>query len=595
MQKYNIAQIGTFDVENYGDLLFPIVLEAELRKRIEIEEIYLFSPKGGKMPFSNKKVYPIEDLENIINTKNIDAIIIGGGDLIRLDKNVSGDYASDFKTSIKIWEYPILVGKKHKIPVLFNAMGVPYHFAKENYHILNKIFKSVDYLCVRDNISKDILDDIDKFDCHVVPDTINAISKIYSQEELSENLQRLKKEKIIPNIKDYIVIQHKIDGIDDEYYLNKIRNLIKYITTKEDKKVLLVPIGYVHNDIKFLEKVYDKDNKNIYFIKTKLSPYDMLSVFSQAKGFIGTSLHGLLTSNVYNVPILAINCGNLVKITGYLKLIGKEKLDVKDIECLLLVYKKDFDNQKKYDDKFIIKELNQHFDEIVCKIKENTSKQIENIELDILNEMYLNIEKAIEKENYENLYKISCGKCQQLQNELDRLLNSKSWRVTKPIRNITTKIARFKQQQKNNKLKVVNEKSKKLKQIKKKIAIHIHVFYPELLDEIYYNLSQMPYDYDCFISTTSKEKKKEIVNYFKNKKMENIVVEEFENKGRDILPFILQMKKEWTIMIIFVTFIQKKVNMQNMVMVGDSIYIIIYLVIMKIFRQYFMSLRIMKI
>ena len=29
---YRIAQIGTFDLENYGDLLFPVILENELKK-----------------------------------------------------------------------------------------------------------------------------------------------------------------------------------------------------------------------------------------------------------------------------------------------------------------------------------------------------------------------------------------------------------------------------------------------------------------------------------------------------------------------------------------------------------------------------------
>ena len=43
--KYRIAHIGSFDVENYGDLLFSDVLKAQLEKRIEIEEIIYFAPK----------------------------------------------------------------------------------------------------------------------------------------------------------------------------------------------------------------------------------------------------------------------------------------------------------------------------------------------------------------------------------------------------------------------------------------------------------------------------------------------------------------------------------------------------------------------
>ena len=60
---YRIAQIGTFDLENYGDLLFPIILENELRERLKDLELILFSPVGGEMPFYGKKVYPIDQIE----------------------------------------------------------------------------------------------------------------------------------------------------------------------------------------------------------------------------------------------------------------------------------------------------------------------------------------------------------------------------------------------------------------------------------------------------------------------------------------------------------------------------------------------------
>ena len=57
---YRIAQIGTFDLENYGDLLFPVILENELKKRIQNVEIVLFSPIGGNMPFYGKKICSID-------------------------------------------------------------------------------------------------------------------------------------------------------------------------------------------------------------------------------------------------------------------------------------------------------------------------------------------------------------------------------------------------------------------------------------------------------------------------------------------------------------------------------------------------------
>ena len=81
-----IAQIGTFDVENYGDLLFPDVLSYQLKGY----SIDLFSPKGGLKPFNKDvEVFPLNMLEQKCLTDKYDALIVGGGDLIRLDNRVS--------------------------------------------------------------------------------------------------------------------------------------------------------------------------------------------------------------------------------------------------------------------------------------------------------------------------------------------------------------------------------------------------------------------------------------------------------------------------------------------------------------------------
>lgn len=44
---YKIAQIGVFDYENYGDVLFPEILYNELGCRLGEICVELFSPKVG--------------------------------------------------------------------------------------------------------------------------------------------------------------------------------------------------------------------------------------------------------------------------------------------------------------------------------------------------------------------------------------------------------------------------------------------------------------------------------------------------------------------------------------------------------------------
>jgi lipopolysaccharide transport system ATP-binding protein len=52
VREWQIGLFGTFDVQNYGDLLFPLVAEAELSKRLGPVKLHRFSyhaktPRNG--------------------------------------------------------------------------------------------------------------------------------------------------------------------------------------------------------------------------------------------------------------------------------------------------------------------------------------------------------------------------------------------------------------------------------------------------------------------------------------------------------------------------------------------------------------------
>lgn len=76
-----------------------------------------------------------------------------------------------------------------------------------------------------------------------------------------------------------------------------------------------------------------------------------------------------------------------------------------------------------------------------------------------------------------------------------------------------------------------------------RIAIQAHVFYPELISEICDYLDNIPYAYDLYITTNEKYKAVYIDRYLKDNCSANrYFIEITENKGRDVVPFIRQMK-----------------------------------------------------
>src|SRR5215213_9324871 len=79
-EDMRIAHFGTFDVENYGDLLFPLVLERRLSDLCD--EFVHVSPVGGPPPWSDC-VQTVGFNQFSQETSGVDGVVVGGGQIIR--------------------------------------------------------------------------------------------------------------------------------------------------------------------------------------------------------------------------------------------------------------------------------------------------------------------------------------------------------------------------------------------------------------------------------------------------------------------------------------------------------------------------------
>ncbi|MBQ7045347.1 MAG: glycoside hydrolase family 99-like domain-containing protein [Clostridia bacterium] len=111
--------------------------------------------------------------------------------------------------------------------------------------------------------------------------------------------------------------------------------------------------------------------------------------------------------------------------------------------------------------------------------------------------------------------------------------------------NINTVAKALTNQPMEDNLTVINNDSKVADLTGKniKIAVQIHMFYTETLDETIQNINKIPYDFDCYVSTDTDQKAKIIKERLdKNCRCKTAIVEVYENRGRDVAPFILQMQ-----------------------------------------------------
>lgn len=75
-----------------------------------------------------------------------------------------------------------------------------------------------------------------------------------------------------------------------------------------------------------------------------------------------------------------------------------------------------------------------------------------------------------------------------------------------------------------------------------KIAMHFHVFYTDLLDEIFTYVSHIHSDFTLFITVVNNQDYEYVEQFFSKKKYNfSLKVLKVENKGRDIYPFYLAL------------------------------------------------------
>ena len=75
-----------------------------------------------------------------------------------------------------------------------------------------------------------------------------------------------------------------------------------------------------------------------------------------------------------------------------------------------------------------------------------------------------------------------------------------------------------------------------------KLAVQVHMFYPETLEETIAELNGIPYPFDLYVSTDTEEKKQAIEKALSAScRAEHSFVALFPNRGRDVAPFLAQM------------------------------------------------------
>jgi lipopolysaccharide transport system ATP-binding protein len=312
-REWQIGLVGTFDVENYGDLLFPLIAEAELAERLGRVQVHCFSytaKSAGEWPFPVTSVTELPRL-----AAGLDGLLAGGGFLVRFDKQVAAGYGpptSAVHHPTGFWLSPALIALQHGLPLLWNAPGVSYDdLPAWGDPLMELAFGQSSYIAVRDEPSRAALARFVRPDrIAIVPDTVFGIRRLL-EDPPSFELNRLRQACGLTG--PYIILQG-VRGLD-----SCCRFLKRHADRLRGYRFLALPIGPVNGDS---AAHLDADLPGLVQLPAAPQPLLLAELIQQAAAVIGPSFHLAITALTAGVPIFSPANLKLGKFPGLAELPG---------------------------------------------------------------------------------------------------------------------------------------------------------------------------------------------------------------------------------------------------------------------------------
>lgn len=311
-----LVHSGTFDVANYGDLLFPLLL----RKRLCTRPLVHVSPAGGP-PVWSDCVSSIS-FEELLG-KPVAGLVIGGGNIIHAMPSKLPDYEDagvDLSGYGDLWVCSAL-SVDASIPVIWNAPGVAGRFETASIDIVRRALRRVNYLSVRDNASRECLLEIDpELEVAVVPDSAWALPQLWEKAELDASfvalMNRLGNSALEPIVTIHVNARY-MKGIKIESVAENIDRICEALGARP----LFIAIGPCHGDDVTAVEVARLCRSRPLILDKPESLIEIAAAISHSEFYMGSSMHGYITAASFGVPAVAVARGKF-KFDGVVQLTG---------------------------------------------------------------------------------------------------------------------------------------------------------------------------------------------------------------------------------------------------------------------------------
>lgn len=341
---FEVRMYGAFDRFNYGDLLLPIVFKSILEESRPELKGHIHNYGVIRSDLSELGALPTHSLSDLYTHLSAQPsyVVLVGGEILsanwgRIYSFLSPSFSAYYSASKLFRSFNnklarfLLKGKDERPFILdpdnFSKLkGVLYlgaggrrkgHYPKQSVQSLEKAsMLSCRDLYVKKSLSQNLNNVLLTPDLAVLVSTVFPYNTLQPSEKLSIALAEVKK---------YLFFQisnNELNKLDSKTLCNQLTELTE--TTK--CKLILCPIGTAlgHEDQIALAKISVEMGKSNSILIQEPTITDILYLISNASLYIGSSLHGIITSMSYAIPYLALR--DHAKLKAYLETWGIDGL-----------------------------------------------------------------------------------------------------------------------------------------------------------------------------------------------------------------------------------------------------------------------------
>jgi polysaccharide pyruvyl transferase WcaK-like protein len=329
---------GTFDVANFGDLLFPRIFEQELRRRLPDAVVRAYSPLGHLHPIPMAGGMHVESLGRPTADRlarlagELDLVAIGGGDIIHPRDDLYalwyGMAPADAEPLRPSSFFVDGLGRRLETstPTAWHAVGVPFDLEGEFAKRVRRACSRRAYLAVRDERSRRrlVAAGVDR-EVALVPDSAFVVDRVFPRADLAARHRRLVAGGAYPGGASPLVVQ---GGASLRPHLDEIgRSLSTVLAEQPAVPVVLLETGLCHRDDEFADAVARYlDPTRVHRLPRGFVVDDVVAAIAHSRGFLGSSLHGCISAHVFDRPFAVLDLLGQSKLSSLVDLTGDGEL-----------------------------------------------------------------------------------------------------------------------------------------------------------------------------------------------------------------------------------------------------------------------------